>query len=205
MPTNDASQPSSALQKPLFGPCDPWAITAKEREFVLRRNGGLCHRVEITVKGETRIAMVRNASVAASDLHLSNPANIALNVKTTSWGLVIHEIATPKGVTRVREDPRGIFTTSGRPVPGPKGFTWNPTPFVLTVMRAKTPPMAKLIARPIVFAEERRAEAGPAQPPELDVAKLFAPLRRPGRPQNPLGPSSRERFFDTVQFRAGRE
>lgn len=154
---------------------EPWALTLDERQRCLeRRHARLSHRVRIHAAGLTRVVLVRDTTMAESDDHMVR--GVELGKVPTKGGLLVHTVHTKAGPKVVRENVvTGAMTISGRPRPGPLGMLWKPSPVVLSVLRAKEPPMVELVKRPPVPADPTQIKAPRGKPDHV-------PESRPGRP-----------------------
>lgn len=131
--------------------CAPWALKPEERRLCLRHNYGLVHKVRIRAARQVHIVELRDTSLAISDRHFGRVGGVQVAPLPTRQGVFTHRVLTGAGWKKIHENAKtGEFTMGGRARQGPFWLTWNPTPPILTIMRAKG--LAELLQQPVVPA-----------------------------------------------------
>jgi hypothetical protein len=122
----------------ILPPCEPWSLTPENRRLCLAHKFGLVHKVRIHAAQQVRIVKIRDTSLAISDRHLAREGAVQVAPLPSRQGIFTHLVLTGAGWKKIRENAKtGEFTTGGRARQGPFWLNWNPTPPILTIMRAK--------------------------------------------------------------------
>jgi hypothetical protein len=176
-------------------PLEPWALDPESRRLCLLYGRSLQHRIGIRIGDKLHVCLKRDRFVAISDRHLASLANVEVTRHASPRGFYHHRVLTAAGWKEVFENAKtGGYTMQGRGRRFELELTFNPTPPILSIMRAKVPPQAELLQRPEIPAPRLTPTRR-----ELTEGELHG-LADAGRAADPTSRSEREMHGAQLKF-----